>query len=61
MYSVFPSCVVHDWKGIRFAVAESAALSREEVKFERREFVSSESERPGGRIMAPSPVIMFLL
>jgi hypothetical protein len=63
MYSVSASCVVHDWKGILFVAplaVEMSALSREEVKLERREFVSSESERPGRLIMEPSPVIMFL-
>lgn len=63
MYSVFASCVVQDRKGIRFEVVEVeevSALSRDEVKFERSEFVSSLSERPGGRRIEPSPVIMFL-
>jgi hypothetical protein len=54
MYKDWLSRAVHDLKSV------DEALSREEVKFERRELVSSESERPGGRSIEPSPVIMFL-
>lgn len=51
--------MVQDWKGIIWLSVGAIAL-RVEVKFERREVVSSVSERPAGRRMEPSPPMTLL-